>query len=322
MSKIDGFILLHKEPGVTSFEALRPIKKLLGKGVKVGHCGTLDKFAEGLMIVLVGSFTRLNQLFSGLDKEYWATITFGRQTATLDPEGEVIATAPLPLEQPLTKVVNQFTGRQQQVPPAYSAIHVDGKRAYERVLAGEEPELKPRGITIYRSDIHHLKFNENIQFNAAVVEEATLQVICSKGTYIRSLARDIGLACGSAAYCCALKRTKIGNYTADYNFDEGGYFGLEDAVKANQLTLNAIKMPSQLINYLPVVNLVIKDEFVKAVKCGNIFKEDWVLSKKLNNLMGWLPLKDVLLFDNAGNFLAAAYKEQDGWRYYFVKTGE
>lgn len=211
-------VLWNKESGRTSFQSLGQLKKLF-QTRKVGHTGTLDKFAEGLMILLTGKLTRLNPLFTGMDKRYRAEMFFGKETATLDPEGEVVAEAPVPDLSLIESVLPGFLGDQDQIPPLYSAIHVDGKRAWKRARDGEEVEMKPRRIHLYRLEI--------LDWESP---RLTLDVSCSKGTYIRSLARDLGLACGSRGYLTALTRTEVGPFQLSGAWDpEGGEQGLYDA---------------------------------------------------------------------------------------------
>src|SRR5690554_2719696 len=145
-----ALLLLDKPPGVTSFKALGEVKRLFSK---VGHTGTLDKFAEGLLVVLTGPFTKLNPLITPLDKSYLATIKFGEETDTLDPEGEVIAQADVPEFEEIERGVNQFKGTFMQTPPLYSALHVDGERAHRLVRDGVEFDLPPREVEIYSSTI-------------------------------------------------------------------------------------------------------------------------------------------------------------------------
>ncbi|MDC7239348.1 MAG: tRNA pseudouridine(55) synthase TruB, partial [Spirochaetales bacterium] len=194
-------MFLHKKTGVTSFQALGRIKKVLATR-KVGHTGTLDKFAEGLLILLTGKLTRLNALITGLDKEYEALVRFGRETDTLDPEGEVVAEAAVPSLEQIEAVMDSFRGKIQQIPPSYSAIHIDGKRAHELVRSGKEVEMPSREIEIF--DLEILGYE---------APDLKLRVHCSKGTYIRSLARDIGQACGSRAYVQELIRTAVGPFS-------------------------------------------------------------------------------------------------------------
>lgn len=195
-----GMLLFDKPVGITSFQALGACKRFFGTK-KVGHAGTLDKFASGLLLVFVGEATRLVPWFVGLDKTYHATIRFGSETATLDPEGEVVREAAIPSEATIRSKLLPFVGPQLQVPPRYSAIHVEGKRAYERVLAGEEMELKPREVTISRLDMRGWQ-----------MPDLHVDLDCSSGTYVRSLARDLGLACGSAAHLVELRRNRVGEF--------------------------------------------------------------------------------------------------------------
>lgn len=196
-------LLSDKKAGETSFKSLGEIKRAY-KGSKVGHAGTLDRFATGLMLVLTGEATRLNPLFSGMDKSYRATILFGSETDTLDPEGEVVATAPIPDENCVREVVASFVGRQEQTPPIYSAIHVDGKRAYREARKGKDIEMPSREITVHSAKL------ESYTDGRAVVSFCV-----SKGTYIRSLARDIGIRCSSRAHLDALDRFELGPYSRE-----------------------------------------------------------------------------------------------------------
>lgn len=197
---ISGIILLNKSPGFTSFEALGEIKRELKTG-KVGHTGTLDKFAQGLLIVLAGSSLKLSRWFSGCDKKYKGLINFGTETDTLDPEGKVIAKARIPEREEIEKALEKFKGSIMQAPPLYSAIHINGKRASFLARAGQTPEMKKRPVTVY--DLHLLSWEPPF---------AEVSVHCSSGTYIRSLARDIALEAGSRAHLCRLERTQISGF--------------------------------------------------------------------------------------------------------------
>lgn len=199
----NAVILVDKASGITSFDCLGRIKRHVNK--KTGHCGTLDKFAHGLMVVLCGSYTHLVPVFMGLDKTYEAVIEFGRMTDTLDPEGQIIETAQIPTEDVVREMVAKLVGEQMQVPPAYSAIHVNGVRSYQLARSGDDmAELKARKITI-----HHAQF---ISYEAPYLK---VRLEVSKGTYIRSYARDIGHMCGSCAYVKELYRTKIGPFSIE-----------------------------------------------------------------------------------------------------------
>lgn len=202
----DAIVLLNKKSGITSFSCLGTVKHTINK--KTGHCGTLDKFANGLMIALCGKFTKLNPAFMGLDKTYEAVIEFGKETDTLDPEGEVINTATLPDLKTIEINVEKLKGEITQIPPVYSALHVNGKRSYELVRSGKEVVLEGRKITIYDACI--LSYEEPY---------LTIRLHVSKGTYIRSYARDLGKLCNSCAYVTELKRTQIGPFNLEEAID-------------------------------------------------------------------------------------------------------
>jgi tRNA pseudouridine55 synthase len=198
-----GYIILDKPPGITSFDALYKIKRALGTG-KVGHTGTLDKFASGVMLILTGRALKLSQYLTGCDKTYEAEILFGTETDTLDPEGKIIAEAEIPSRKAFEKAALTFTGAIMQAPPVYSAIHIDGKRAHELARAGEAVEMKKRPVMVYSLQL--------LDYSPEKSPVAKVLVECSAGTYIRSLARDIALACGSRAHLSALRRTRVGGF--------------------------------------------------------------------------------------------------------------
>jgi tRNA pseudouridine55 synthase len=198
-----GLILLNKKPGVTSFGALGEVKRALGSG-KVGHTGTLDKFAQGLLIVLTGRVLHLSPWFSHCDKQYRGRIHFGAETDTLDPEGNVIAEAEIPSREKVEQAIQMFKGEIMQKPPVFSAIHINGQRASKLARNGEPPEMKERAVTIYKLELEEWQ-----------PPFADIFVHCSSGTYIRSLARDIALAAGSRAHLCSLLRTQIAGFKLD-----------------------------------------------------------------------------------------------------------
>lgn len=202
----NAVLLVDKGEGITSFDCLSRIKRNVNK--KTGHCGTLDKFAHGLLVVLCGCYTHMVPAFMGLDKTYEAVIEFGKMTDTLDPEGEVVETAGIPSEETVRKAVAEMVGSFDQIPPVYSAIHVNGKRSYQMAREGkQDPELKARPIVIHSAEI--------LDWEAPLL---TVRLHVSKGTYIRSYARDIGHACGSCAYVKSLYRTKIGPFSVEEAF--------------------------------------------------------------------------------------------------------
>lgn len=198
-------LLIDKPLGWTSFDVVRKLRHLV-RIKKIGHAGTLDPLATGLLIVCTGKFTKRINEFMAQEKEYTGTITLGAVTPSYDLETEPtdhqdIGAITLSLIQ---QSVKQFTGSILQVPPAHSAIKVKGKRVYELARKGESVILEPRRITI--SSFEVLRFEEGL---------VHFKVVCSTGTYIRSLANDLGVALGCGAYLSALRRTRIGSFLVD-----------------------------------------------------------------------------------------------------------
>ncbi|GAA0453372.1 MULTISPECIES: tRNA pseudouridine(55) synthase TruB [Sphingomonas] len=207
-----GWILLDKPLGLGSTQGVSAVKRALRDGgygrFKVGHGGTLDPLATGVLPIALGEATKLAGRMLDSDKVYDFSVQFGAQTDTLDREGAVIAESDVrPTRAALEAVLAQFTGPIAQVPPAYSALKVDGQRAYDLARAGEEVVLKSRDVTIHALTI--------AAAGDGALEEATLTAHVSKGTYIRSLARDIALALGSVGHVTMLRRVKAGPFGLD-----------------------------------------------------------------------------------------------------------
>jgi tRNA pseudouridine55 synthase len=200
-SGVSGMLLLNKPPGITSFDALWTVKRALGTK-KAGHTGTLDKFASGLLVVLAGRALKLSPWFTGCSKRYEAVIRFGAETDTLDPEGETVAEAPPPNRETLEAALPRFLGDILQAPPLYSALHINGERAHKLARAGKIVEMKKRPVTIHSLEL--------ISWDPPL---AHVNIHCSSGTYIRSLARDLALASGSRAHLAALKRTAVAGFS-------------------------------------------------------------------------------------------------------------
>lgn len=206
----EGEILFFDKPlRWTSFDVVSKIRwqlsRRLGvKRLKVGHAGTLDPLATGVMVVCTGRATKRIDELQAEVKEYVATLQLGATTPCFDLEKPVDRTYPTEhiTEELVREALARFLGRIEQVPPAYSACKVDGKRAYDLARKGEEVELKPKVLVIDEIELQ--------DFNSATMQ-ATIRVVCSKGTYIRALARDIGLALGSGAHLVSLRRTRVGN---------------------------------------------------------------------------------------------------------------
>lgn len=193
--------VMKKEGGITSYRALSPLKQAV-KGSKVGHTGTLDQFASGIMVALTGEATRLNPLFTACDKRYRAALSFGAETDTLDPEGQVVASGGrIPKREEVEAVLPSFIGPCLQVPPVYSAIHIGGKRAYQEARKGNDVVLEPRSVTIHSLSL--------VDYRDGV---AIIDAHVGKGTYIRSLGRDIARALGTYGHLEALERYKVGPF--------------------------------------------------------------------------------------------------------------
>lgn len=211
-----GWIILDKPLGLGSTQAVSAVKRALrqsGAGkLRVGHGGTLDPLATGVLPVAVGEATKLAGRMLDSDKIYDFTIGLGVQTDTLDREGrEVASSAHRPTLAEVEAILPDFTGPIEQVPPAYSAILIDGRRAYDLARAGQEVEMKTRAVTIHRLDLHP---SREIAKDEIVVE-VSLRAHVSKGTYIRSLARDIALALGTVGHVSMLRRVKAGPFTLE-----------------------------------------------------------------------------------------------------------
>jgi len=204
--KISGFnnavILLDKPEGKTSFDLISAVKRITGIK-KIGHSGTLDKFASGLMVICTGNATRLTRFFLEDDKRYTGRIRLGIETDTCDITGEIVSEKPFSSLDwnSIPEILSQFTGSINQVPPKYSALKIDGKRASDRMRAGEDIDLAGRDVKIYSIDV--IK-------NDPVQGQIDFDVFCSKGTYIRSLARDLGDRLGTGACLESLRRISSG----------------------------------------------------------------------------------------------------------------
>ncbi len=210
----DGVLLLNKHSGPSSARVLNPIKRAYS-GAKVGHTGTLDPFASGLLVILVGRATRLSRWFLKLDKTYTAVVRFGIETDTLDLTGSVVRRAAVPQRDQIENSLPRLVGSISQVPPAYSAIKIGGRRAYELARNGQEVTPQPRVIEVYEAHVGRC---------LAQTDDYTdyeLRVSCGSGTYIRSIARDLGTLAGSCASLAALERTSVGPFSLDETNPDG-----------------------------------------------------------------------------------------------------
>ena len=312
----DGIVLLAKRPGPTSFASLNSVKKSLNT-TKVGHTGTLDSFAQGLLVVCTGRLTKLAGNITAFDKSYQAVIRFGQETDTLEYTGTVIKEAPLPNETNLRTAVKKISQQTMQIPPAFSAIHINGERASDLARKGAQAQIPPRPIKIYKAEIKELKKNSE-----GLVEYALIDFSVSKGTYIRSLARDIAYECGSAAHLTGLYRTKVGNFKIE---DAAGFstlkpFSIESAIlheepaqddealkeeiRTKLLTFDHTTAKECGFESITISSPAAQADFFNGKKLlASMFKED---IKKL------APDTQAAVFNEENRFLGLIYKDEKG----------
>jgi tRNA pseudouridine55 synthase len=244
---LHGWIILDKPVGLGSTQAVGAVKRILRDAgepkTKVGHGGTLDPLASGVLTIALGEATKLCGRMLDATKAYEFTITFGAETDTLDAEGVVVATSDVrPTVEQVEAVLPTFTGEIEQVPPAYSALKIGGKAAYSRARAGEAVEMKPRTVTVH-----------SLHVSAEGLEQVTIEAMVSKGTYIRSLARDIARALNTVGQVTMLRRTRAGPFALETAISLDF---LEEAAKARQLTRAVLPLQAALddIPALPVTS--------------------------------------------------------------------
>lgn len=255
---LNGYVLVDKPAGPTSHAVISRFRKVLGKDTRIGHLGTLDPFATGLLPVLIGGATRLADAVMEGSKQYAFTIGLGEETDTLDPQGKVVAQAPVPVdwERSLPKVLDAFRGEIEQVPPVYSALKMNGRPLYEHIRATgslpEDIETKRRRVTIESLEV------ERVDLAGARLR---LRVVCTKGTYVRSLARDISKALGSVGTCVELRREAVGTWRVQDALHLGEELPAKDAILAKLLP------PERMRPDLPLIDL--PEKFHARLLAGN-----------------------------------------------------
>jgi len=200
---VSGVLVVDKPVGLTSHDIVQIVRR--GTGIRrAGHTGTLDPRASGVLVILIGPAVRLSEFVSASDKRYQATVRLGNSTDTYDGEGKITSSAPVGniTEEQFNSILQTFVGEMEQVPPPYSAVKVKGRKAYEMAREGEEVELQPRIVHVYSLEI--------LEWDAP---EVVIDVYCSSGTYVRSLANDLGKVLGTGAYLVGLRRTKSGRFS-------------------------------------------------------------------------------------------------------------
>ena len=326
----DKIVLFAKQPGKTSFSSLFTIKHAFNTQ-KVGHTGTLDSFASGLLVVCCGSLTRLASRITEFDKTYEAVIAFGSETDTLEYTGQVVKTASLPTKEAFLEALKQFSGKLMQTPPSFSAIHINGKRASDIARSGNVAEIPPRQIEVYSSEVLELQTKDNL------VQYAKVRFSVSKGTYIRSLARDLGYACGSCAHLVGLLRTKVGSFllkdAAGFSLLPDFYIKncIKDAENYSQNNENKISKEAELELRKQVVNTAVNMNPEIASLCGfgtlilNDDKIAWFrnggkLSSSMFNVSPFTINEEyAAVFTQNGAFAGLLQKDSNGYfKYSFV----
>ena len=247
-NKLFGFVNVYKPVGMTSHDVVAKLRKITGIK-QVGHTGTLDPFAEGVLPVCIGKATRLIEFLAD-DKEYLATVQFGKSTDTYDKDGSVIFSSDKKVsEDDVKEALKFFEGEISQMPPIYSAIKVNGKKLYEYARSGKEVEIQPRRVVI--ENIELKSFDKELQ-------QAQILIKCSKGTYIRSIANDLGESLGCGAHLIRLIRIQAGK------------FRVENSVK-----LEDVQIPKDLINPIDMMDyekIYVGDEDIEYIRNGRPLK--------------------------------------------------
>ncbi len=231
MENVDGVLLVDKDPDMTSHDVVSVARRTLGQK-KIGHCGTLDPMATGLLILTLGRGTKIQDLLMAEDKEYVGTVRLGEETTTQDKEGEIVLSKDIPEldEQGILSVLKDFTGDFYQTPPMVSAIKKDGVPLYKLARQGKEVKREPRLVHVYDYELTSLN-----------LPEFDFRVVCSKGFYVRTYAHEIGMKIGCGAHLSSLRRTKSGKFSADgaITFDELKN-GTRESVAERALSLSEV----------------------------------------------------------------------------------
>ncbi|MDR0968106.1 MAG: tRNA pseudouridine(55) synthase TruB [Holosporaceae bacterium] len=327
---ISGWICLDKPAGMSSNAAMIKVRKILGENT--GYVGTLDPFATGVLPIAVGEARKFIRFVEESEKEYVFTVVFGKTTDTLDKDGEIVATTDnIPNAKAISDALSKFVGEIEQIPPAFSAIKINGRRACDRVRNGESVELKSRRIRIFElemiqessllssasSHLRHCEEDEvrrgNLEKNerqdarllrrpaprndvSGEIREITFRVLCSKGTYVRSLARDIAEKLGSLAYVKTLRRTKSGFFSTNNIISLEKLIEINDTSKLNEV-LASVESP---LDDIPA--LYLRSESV--VKLRNGLKVSYECFEESSNVK--------IFDDESGKFCGIGFVSDDG----------
>src|SRR5262245_60055019 len=249
-----GLLVLDKPGGMTSRDAVNQIQRKLPRGIRIGHTGTLDPLATGVLVICLGHATRLAEYVQAMSKTYHSTFLLGATSDTDDAEGTITRlpdVQPIP-RQRIEEALAQFIAEIEQTPPAYSAVKVGGQRAHDLARTGSDVELRARQVKVHRIDV--------LSYDSPHLE---VEVHCGKGTYIRSLARDLGVRLGCGGLVATLRRTAVGPYTAEQ--------GLEPDASCEQIRANLRPMKDAVAGMTCVVAT---DEDVARIRCGQPIRGD------------------------------------------------
>ncbi len=278
----DAFLLVDKPTGCTSHDVVAMVRRALGTR-RVGHSGTLDPFATGLLVILAGRGTRLIQFVPSEPKEYEAVIRFGSETETDDSTGRVVREHALPEPTAVSMALPALTGVLRQVPPSYSAKHVDGARAYVLARSGAAPVLPASNVVVHRWDVLD-----------QTSDSLTVRIACGTGTYIRALARDLGRLCHSAAHLQSLRRTRIGPFSVQdadtievLRAGQGHLLSLRDALGGmleqvvsedeGQRIVHGMRIPATVLGSRAALVDVEGDVLAVAARVGDEWQPDVVI---------------------------------------------
>lgn len=289
---INGIIVVHKEKGFTSHDVVAKMRGICGQK-KIGHTGTLDPAATGVLPVCLGSATKLCDMLTDKDKEYVAELLLGVETDTQDTTGEVLSKREVNIsEEEVRLAAASFVGAYNQVPPMYSALKVNGKKLYELAREGKEVERAARPVVIHELEI--------LEINLPVVK---MRVACSKGTYIRTLCADIGEKLGCGGTMQSLQRTKVGSFTLENALTLGQLQEKKDAG-----TLSGVEIPVDAA-FAECPALHVREEFRKLLDNGNSFFPNQTVEKKRYEVGEW-----VRVYREDDSFVGVyAYEESRKW---------
>ena len=295
---INGIINVYKEKGYTSFDVVAKLRGIL-KTKKIGHTGTLDPDAEGVLPVCLGKATKVCDLLTDKNKEYVAVMLLGKVTDTQDTTGTVLEEHLVEVtEEQVKEAVLSFTGEYMQVPPMYSAIKINGKKLYELARQGKEVERKARKVTIYGIKVLSIDFSEN---------EFTMEVSCSKGTYIRTLCKDIGEFLGCGAAMKTLVRTRVSEFFLEQALTLGQ---IEQAVKEGKIQDYLIPIDAM---FSDLKDCVVSDEALRLLLNGNC------IARKDTSYQTPKDKEQVRMYSMENEFYAIYEYRQKEDKYFVVK---